>query len=156
MACQKAVSDSPAVGRRHSILSLVIGFRYGCYDRSVRDPIAREFLLTLWKIHILHHAGEEKGIYGQWMLEELREHGYALSPGTLYPLLARMHARGWLKTGAAKGAKTARIYRLTRSGGAVLKQLRASVGELHREVVAPFVGQGKESVKTAPRQKAWR
>jgi hypothetical protein len=36
----------------------------------MQDPIARDFLLTFWKIHILHHAGED-GVYGQWMLEEL-------------------------------------------------------------------------------------
>ena len=51
------------------------------------DPVVREFLLGFWKIHILHHA-EEQGVYGQWMLEELQRHGYRLSPGTLYPLLA--------------------------------------------------------------------
>ena len=52
------------------------------------DPVVREFLLGFWKIHILHHA-EEQGVYGQWMLEELQRHGYRLSPGTLYPPLAR-------------------------------------------------------------------
>lgn len=112
---------------------------------GVPDPVEREFLLTLWKIHILHHAGEEKGIYGQWMLEELREHGYHLSPGTLYPLLARMHARGWLKVAKAASPKAARVYRLTRTGGQVLERLRASVGELHREVVKPYAGSGRRS-----------
>lgn len=33
----------------------------------MRDPLEREFLLAFWKIHILHHAGEQ-GVYGQWML----------------------------------------------------------------------------------------
>ena len=107
------------------------------------DPIEREFLLTLWKIHILHHAGEDKGIYGQWMLEELREHGYRLSPGTLYPLLARMKARGWLKAAKAAPGKAARVYRLTPTGKRVLHRLRASVGELHREVVEPYARAGK-------------
>ena len=64
---------------------------------TVRDPVVREFLLAFWKIHILHHAGE-RGVYGQWMLEELDHHGYRLSPGTLYPILARMAARGWLRS----------------------------------------------------------
>ena len=41
-----------------------------------RDPVVREFLLTFWKIHILHHAAEHQGVYGQWMLEELGRHGY--------------------------------------------------------------------------------
>jgi hypothetical protein len=28
------------------------------------DPVAREFLLTFWKTHILRHA-EEQGVYGR-------------------------------------------------------------------------------------------
>lgn len=44
----------------------------------------REILLSVWKAHILHHAGEEP-IHGQWILVELRRHGYEISPGTLCP-----------------------------------------------------------------------
>src|SRR5579864_4844765 len=62
----------------------------------MRDPVIREFLLAFWKVHILYHA-DEQGVYGQWMLEELHHHGYRLSPGTLYPILARMARRGWLR-----------------------------------------------------------
>ena len=99
----------------------------------MRDPIQREFLLTFWKIHILHHA-EEHGIYGQWMLEELRHHGYRLSPGTLYPLLARMARRGWLRSTAPQKSRVARVYRITPKGAKVLKRLRASLNELKQEV----------------------
>ena len=98
------------------------------------DHLAREFLLAFWKIHILHHAADRRGVYGQWMLEELREHGYRLSPGTLYPLLARMEDRGWLRAVEPKRSKAARVYRLTPQGHAVLQQLLASLEELHREV----------------------
>ena len=100
----------------------------------MRDEIAREFLLAFWKIHILHHAADRRGVYGQWMLEELRAHGYRLSPGTLYPLLARMAARGWLRADEPKRSKAARVYRLTPRGHEVLKQLLASLDELYREV----------------------
>ena len=61
------------------------------------DPIDREIRLALWKIHILHHA-RHRPVYGRWMLEELAEHGHPLSPGTLYPILARMEANGWLRS----------------------------------------------------------
>jgi DNA-binding HxlR family transcriptional regulator len=44
--------------------------------------VDREILLSFWKVHILHHAGE-KPIYGQWIISELRRHGYEISPGTL-------------------------------------------------------------------------
>jgi DNA-binding PadR family transcriptional regulator len=101
----------------------------------MRDPVAREFLLAFWKIHILHHAGEQ-GLYGQWMLEELRHHGYQLSPGTLYPILARMARRGWLRTSPPARSKQARVYYLTRRGRDVLTQVRAALDELYGEVGA--------------------
>ena len=97
--------------------------------------IAREVLLAFWKVHILHHAGEGP-LVGQWMLNELREHGYDVSPGTLYPLLRRMEGYGWLK-GTPKpdaGSRARREYRLTKLGRAVLDQLRENVAEMHREV----------------------
>lgn len=97
------------------------------------DPVVREFLLGFWKIHILHHA-EEQGVYGQWMLEELQRHGYRLSPGTLYPLLARMARRGWLRATEPKRSRDARVYRITPAGAEVLKRLRASLSELQHEV----------------------
>jgi PadR family transcriptional regulator PadR len=102
----------------------------------MRDPIVREFLLAFWKIHILHHA-DEQGIYGQWMLEELQRHGYRLSPGTLYPMLSRMAARGWLRSAEPKRSKAARIYRLTPRGQDVLNRIRESLDELYREVGGP-------------------
>jgi DNA-binding PadR family transcriptional regulator len=107
-----------------------------CYhDAIMRDPVAREFLLAFWKIHILHHA-DEQGVYGQWMLEELQRHGYRLSPGTLYPMLARMARRGWLRASEPERSKGARVYRLTARGHEVLSQIRDSLDELYREVRA--------------------
>lgn len=100
---------------------------------AMRDPVVREFLLGFWKIHILHHAGED-GIYGQWMLEELHHHGYRLSPGTLYPILSRMARRGWLKAAEPKRRGGTRLYRLTPKGRDVLSQVQRSLGELTREV----------------------
>ncbi|MBI3263712.1 MAG: helix-turn-helix transcriptional regulator [Acidobacteria bacterium] len=99
----------------------------------MRDPVAREFLLAFWKIHILHHANQP-GVYGQWMLDELQRHGYRLSPGTLYPMLSRMERRGWLRASAPKRSKAPRVYRLTPLGRDVLARVRASLGELFREV----------------------
>ncbi len=101
----------------------------------MRDPVAREFLLAFWKVHILHHA-EGQGVYGQWMLEELQRHGYRLSPGTLYPMLARMARRGWLRASEPRRSKAPRVYRLTHRGREVLDQIRQSLDELYREVGA--------------------
>ena len=101
---------------------------------AMRDPIAREFLLAFWKIHILHHAADGRGVYGHWMLEELHHHGYRLSPGTLYPILARMAERGWLRAAEPKRSKAARVYRLTARGHQVLDRLRHALDELYSEV----------------------
>ena len=96
----------------------------------------REILLSFWKVHILHHASEEP-IHGQWVLTELRRHGYEISPGTLYPLLHRMERHGWLKCRKARGAgpRARKDYRLTAAGQEALAEVRAQLEELYREVV---------------------
>jgi len=98
--------------------------------------VNREILLSLWKIHILHHADEGE-VIGQWMLGELREHGYEVSPGTLYPMLRRMEKFGWLKSRQDKkrGPKSARSYKLTAEGRKVLQQVLRQVRELRAEAL---------------------
>ena len=105
-------------------------------DRS--SAIEREILRPLWKIHILQHAGEGP-IIGNWMLEELREHGFQVSPGTLYPMLARLTRLGWLRQERAHpGLRTKKAvhYRLTPDGKAALTEVRARLSELQQEVFA--------------------
>jgi DNA-binding PadR family transcriptional regulator len=101
----------------------------------VRD-VEREVLLAFWKVQILHHA-ESGPVVGQWTLRELRRHGHEVSPGTLYPLLARMERRGWLRgrRDPEGGSRARREYSLTPMGRRVLAGLRRDVEELHREVV---------------------
>ncbi len=95
----------------------------------------REILLAFWKVHILHHASEAP-IHGQWIINELRRHGYEISPGTLYPLLNRMARYGWLKCRKNPGGARARKdYRLTPTGRKVLSLVREQVEELYEEVV---------------------
>lgn len=101
------------------------------------DPeIVREILGAFWKIHILYHAAEEP-IAGHWMLQELREHGYDISPGTLYPLLKRLHRRGWLDQipNEKAGPKAAQLYRMTERGQQVLRVVREQLNELQSEVM---------------------
>ena len=99
--------------------------------------VSREILLSFWKVHILHHASEEP-LHGQWMLNELRHHGYHISPGTLYPLLQRMERLGWLKGKADRraGPRARKDYRLTAEGKKVLAHVREQIRELYDEVVA--------------------
>jgi DNA-binding PadR family transcriptional regulator len=111
--------------------------------------LTREILLGFWKVHILHHAAEHP-IIGQWVLTELRRHGYDISPGTLYPLLKRLERNGWLRSEAAvgDGKRRRRYYHLTTRGAAVLDVLRETVVELHNEVV--------EEAATQSRRKPFR
>jgi PadR family transcriptional regulator PadR len=101
--------------------------------------VTREILLGFWKVHILHHAAEHP-IIGQWVLNELRRHGYEISPGTLYPLLKRMERNGWLRSETALGTSKRRrqYYHLTKRGAAVLAVLRENLIELHHEVVEEY------------------
>jgi DNA-binding PadR family transcriptional regulator len=100
------------------------------------NTVNREILLSFWKVHILHHASEEP-IHGQWILTELRRHGYEISPGTLYPLLNRMERLGWLrcKSDPDGGRRARKDYRLTKEGRKILEVIKAQIKELHREVV---------------------
>ncbi|WP_437769258.1 PadR family transcriptional regulator [Sorangium sp. So ce281] len=94
----------------------------------------REIRVGLWKIHILHHAAARE-VWGLWLLEELAEHGHRLSPGTLYPALARMERHGWLEASQETQARGRRSYRATAAGRRLLAALKRDVAELYREVV---------------------
>ena len=102
---------------------------------ELKKELAREILLSFWKVHILHHASEE-AVVGQWMLEELRRHGYEVSPGTLYPVLKRLEARGWLRcrVDPARGKRARREYVLTARGRRALDLVRRYLAELRDEV----------------------
>jgi DNA-binding PadR family transcriptional regulator len=95
----------------------------------------REFLRGAVRLHILHHAAEQE-IHGAWMTEELKRHGYAISPGTLYPTLHRLESEGLLVSRQLTvGGRVRRVYRATEAGRTALAQDRAALAELAREVL---------------------
>jgi DNA-binding PadR family transcriptional regulator len=95
----------------------------------------REFLRGAVRLHILHHAAEQE-IHGAWMTEELRRHGYAISPGTLYPTLHRLEAEGLLTSQQRTvQGRIRRVYRATEAGRAALAEDRKALTELAREVL---------------------
>lgn len=100
-------------------------------DASDKKILQREILVSFWKIHILRHAGEQP-VYGQWMLQELRRHGYDISPGSLYPILHRMHGFGWLEQveNRPEGAKTRSCYVITEKGREILSAATALFKEV--------------------------
>ena len=85
-------------------------------------------------LHILHHASQQP-LYGSWMIEELSNHGYKLSPGTLYPLLHSMEKEGLLIHYEENVAgKIRKYYDITEQGKAELKTAKAYLVELSNEI----------------------
>lgn len=85
-------------------------------------------------LHILHHA-ERHPIYGSWMLEELGEHGYKLSPGTLYPILHSLEKEHFLESYEENvEGKIRKYYRVTEEGKKELVEAQKYLKELVREV----------------------
>jgi DNA-binding PadR family transcriptional regulator len=99
------------------------------------EKLTRDFFLGFIKVHILHHASEEP-VYGLAMIDELRRHGYALSPGTIYPVLHGLEAAGYLsKENRNVEGKVRKYYSITESGEAALAEARARIKELVDEVL---------------------
>ncbi len=87
------------------------------------------------RVHILHHATSPEGTYGLWMIQELKHHGYQISPGTIYPILADMESEGLLSSYEEKsGGSIRKVYRATKSGRSVLESLKIKVEELYKEL----------------------
>jgi len=98
------------------------------------NKVLRKLFLGFIQIHILHHAKEE-AIYGSWMLEELHEHGYEISAGTLYPILHNMERDHLLnKEDVNVNGKIRKYYRITERGDNVLEEARAKAYELFKEI----------------------
>jgi DNA-binding PadR family transcriptional regulator len=88
----------------------------------------------LIRLHVLHHAAE-RPIYGGWMIEELREHGYEISPGTLYPMLHGLARKGYLKgRQEGPGKRARRLYTITRQGRIALADAKGKVRGLFGEL----------------------
>ncbi|HYE09242.1 MAG TPA: PadR family transcriptional regulator [Patescibacteria group bacterium] len=100
----------------------------------MQDKILRKFLLGFIQIHILHHAKKEP-FYGVWMMDELREHGYDMSPGTLYPLLHSMESSGLIdKEDRNVEGKIRKYYKITELGRDVLEEAQKKAYELFKEI----------------------
>jgi DNA-binding PadR family transcriptional regulator len=95
----------------------------------------REFQRAAVRLHILHHAADDE-VHGAWLTEELRRHGYKVSPGTLYPTLHRLEADGLLVSQQrVVDGRARRVYRATPAGRAALAEDRRALRELAGEVL---------------------
>jgi PadR family transcriptional regulator len=97
--------------------------------------MAYEDLLSgLAELQLLYHAAQEE-IFGLGMLEELKRHGYRISPGTLYPMLHRLTERGYLRGREVRLGRTRRrLYRATPKGRKALAAVHLHVRELIGEL----------------------
>lgn len=94
-----------------------------------------EFFSSFIKIHILHHCLKEE-IYGSWMIKELEEHGYKISPGSLYPLLRSLEQKGLISAREEQQGRIKRkYYRITSKGKKELAQAKKKLQELIGEIL---------------------
>jgi PadR family transcriptional regulator PadR len=94
----------------------------------------RDLCSGLIRLHILHRADREE-IFGNRVLEDLAEHGYRLSAGTLYPILHALTAKGYLRvTERRSGSRMRKMYRTTSSGRRALVDAKAKVETLFAEL----------------------
>lgn len=100
----------------------------------MQEQILRKIFLGFIHIHILHHAKKEP-FYGSWMIEELKEHGYNVSPGTIYPILKSLETSNLLeKEDLLVDGKIRKYYKITPDGEDVLISAKAKAKELFDEL----------------------
>lgn len=101
---------------------------------QIQDKVLRKLFLGFIQIHILHHAKQEP-FYGAWMIEELSDHGYDMSPGTLYPLLHNMESSKLLEsTEKVVEGRNRKYYSITAIGIEVLNKAREQAYQLFKEI----------------------
>ena len=70
------------------------------------------------------------------MIEELKDHGYSISPGTLYPILHSLEQDGYLKSTKKNiEGKIRKYYSITNSGKKILKAGTKQAQELVKELI---------------------
>ena len=96
----------------------------------------KKILLGFIRVHILYHASLKNGMYGIELIEELKRHGYSISPGTIYPILHEMEDNNLLKKEEKLAfGKIRKIYRITNKGKKTLENLKGFIIELSEEVI---------------------
>jgi DNA-binding PadR family transcriptional regulator len=97
--------------------------------------VVRDFVRGAVPVHVLHHAAAGQ-VYGAALIEELGRHGHRLSPGTLYPMLHRLEAKGLLQSRhEVVEGRVRRVYRATAQGRSALRNCQHAVRELADEVL---------------------
>ncbi len=100
----------------------------------MKDRILRRLFMGFIQVHILYHAGKEP-IFGLWMIDKLKSHGYDISAGTLYPVLHSLEENQLLsRHEEIVDGKVRKYYTLTERGHEVLDEAREKAFELVGEI----------------------
>ena len=98
-----------------------------------KRKVINRLLSGFVQIHILRHASQGD-LYGSWLIEHLKGHGYNLSPGTLYPMLKRMVNDDLLTVSEQNvSGHIRKIYRTTELGNEALFEAGEKIQELAKK-----------------------
>jgi DNA-binding PadR family transcriptional regulator len=99
------------------------------------NSVLRHLFTGFVRLHILYHASKQP-ICGVDIMHELRHHGYAIGPGTVYPVLHDLERAGLLRSKPhVVAAKRRRHFTITPRGRRLLAQARAKLQELAAEIL---------------------
>jgi PadR family transcriptional regulator PadR len=102
---------------------------------AYHNQIYQAFWQGVVRLVILHQASVGP-VYGGRLSKYLREQGYPISPGSLYPLLHLLEKEGLLVSRLKVYRGRARkYYEITPSGQNCLDEVRQEVANLVREVI---------------------
>ena len=100
----------------------------------MKEKVLKKFMQGFLQFHILYHAKAEP-FYGTWMIAELKEHGYEVSPGTIYPVLHGMEESGLLsRSNQINDGKIRKYYDITELGMTVLYSVKDKIKEFIDEM----------------------
>ncbi|MHB9075462.1 MAG: PadR family transcriptional regulator [Desulfobaccales bacterium] len=99
------------------------------------DQIYQAFWQGVVRLVVLHQASQGP-IYGGKLSKFLREQGYAISPGSLYPLLHLLEKAGFLASRLkVYRGRVRKYYEITLEGRTCLDLVRREVRDLTKEVI---------------------
>ncbi len=96
--------------------------------------IDRDFLRGFVKLYTLWRSSKVD-VYGVQILDEMKELGFKLSPGTLYPTLrALLHERDVTVQRKTVKGKIRKLYRITPKGRKELEEVQERLRVLMRRI----------------------
>ena len=94
----------------------------------------KTFYLGYIRLHILFHASKED-VFGLDLIRELAQHGYTLSPGTIYPILHGLEKEGFIRADPQLvNGKIRKYYVATEKGKQLLAEAYCKTRELLNEI----------------------